>query len=252
MDVMDEQKHWDSIGSRYDEEIFDVFRLNKARKLQKYLKKHANPKHRATDFGCGTGKSFPYLAPSFNEVLAIDISQNLIDIARESGHPNVTFMRMDLTEENLNLPKTDFAFCCNVAILPEPVGNQAILRNIQETLKRNGTAIVVVPSLESALYSSWMLVEWYRREGVDTHEIPEAELSYFNGRKNIAQGVVFIDGVPTKHYLETELEVLFNSIDLSIDKIDRLEYDWSTEFDSPPDWMAEPYPWDWLIECRKR
>src|SRR5690606_40132385 len=58
---------------------------------------------------------------------------------------------------------------------------------------------------------------------------------------DLAQGVVFIDGVPTKHYLETELEVLFNGIDLSIDTIDRLEYDWSTEFDSPPTWMGEPY-----------
>src|SRR5690554_6830577 len=115
MDVMDEQKHWDSIGSRYDEELLDVFRLNKARKLHKYLKKQANPNHRATDFGRGTGKSFPYLALSFNGDLAIDISHDLKDMEGESGQPNVPFMRIDLTEENLNLPQTAFAFCCTVA-----------------------------------------------------------------------------------------------------------------------------------------
>ncbi len=250
--VMDEEKHWDSIGEKYDREIFDVFRSNKSGKLQKYLRKHANKRHTATDFGCGTGKSFEYLAPSFENVLAIDISQKLIDIARTWNHPNVTFKRLDLTAEDLELPTTHFAFCCNVAILPEPEGNESILRNIQQTLRTDGSAVVVVPSLESALYSSWRLVEWYKKEGVDTHEIPDSELSYFNENRDIAQGVVFIDGVPTKHYLETELEVLFSSIDLTIDTIDRLEYDWSTEFASPPKWMGEPYPWDWLIECRKK
>lgn len=249
---MNEEKHWDSIGTNYDSEIFDVFRSNKEGKLQKYLKKHANKKHVATDFGCGTGKSFKYLAPSFDSVVAIDISQKLIDIAKTSNHPNITFKRLDLTAEDLELPRTDFAFCCNVAILPEPEGNESILRNIQQTLRKNGSAVVVVPSLESALYSSWRLVDWYKREGVDTSEIPDSELSYFNEGKDIAQGVVFIDGVPTKHYLETELSVLFESMDLTVDTIDRLEYEWNTEFESPPKWMAGPYPWDWLIECRKK
>jgi SAM-dependent methyltransferase len=250
--AMNEEKHWDSIGINYNDEIFDVFRSNKKGKLQKYLQKHANKKHSATDFGCGTGKSFKYLAPSFENVLAIDISQKLIDIAKTSAHSNITFKRLDLTDEDLDLPRTDFAFCCNVAILPEQEGNHSILRNIQQTLRRNGAAVVVVPSLESALYSSWRLVDWYRKEGVDTDKIPESELSYFNENKDIAQGVVFIDGVPTKHYLQTELEVLFNAIDLDVNTIDRLEYDWTTEFDSPPKWMGEPYPWDWLIECRKK
>lgn len=248
---MNEEKHWNSIGESYNDEIFDVFRSNKEGKLQKYLKKHANKKHHATDFGCGTGKAFEYLAPSFRNVVAIDISQKLIDIAKNSPHSNITFRQLDLTDENLDLPATNFAFCCNVAILPEQEGNQSILKNIHHTLRKNGAAVVVVPSLESAMYSTWRLVDWYRKEGVESDEIPKSELSYFNDNKDTAQGVMYIDGVPTKHYLESELEVLFNTIDLSINMIDRLEYDWNTEFASPPKWMGEPYPWDWLIECKK-
>jgi SAM-dependent methyltransferase len=248
---MNEEKHWDAIGESYDDQIFDVFRSNKEGKLQKYLKKHANKKHRATDFGCGTGKAFQYLAPSFQDVVAVDISERLIDIAKASNHANITYKQMDLTEKDLDLPPTDFAFCCNVAILPEQEGNQSILKNIERTLKSRGAALVVVPSLESALYSSWRLVEWYRKEGVDSHEIPNGELSFFNEKQDIAQGVVFIDGVATKHYLESEIEVLFDRMNLTINTLDRLEYDWNTEFDSPPKWMGEPYPWDWLIECEK-
>lgn len=249
---MNEEKHWDSIGTNYNHEIFDVFRSNKEGKLQKYLKKHANRKHRAIDFGCGTGKAFQYLAPSFHDVLAIDISQNLIEVAKENPYDNVTFEKLDLTADDLKLPRAHFAFCCNVAILPDAEGNQAILRNIQQSLQKKGSAVIVVPSLESVLFSSWRLVDWYKKEGVESKEIPKDELSYFNESTDIAQGMIFIDGVPTKHYLESELEVLFQTVNLSINNIDRLEYDWSTEFDSPPDWMQKPYPWDWLIECTKK
>ena len=83
-------------------------------------------------------------------------------------------------------------------------------------------------------------------------EIDASELSYFKGSKpEILQGIFYIDGVATKHYSQPETEVIFNEAGLTIKAIERLEYDWNTEFDSPPAWMKEPYPWDWLIECKK-
>jgi hypothetical protein len=34
--------------------------------------------------------------------------------------------------------------------------------------------------------------------------------------------------------------------------IEKVEYDWSTEFADPPRWMKDPYPWDWLVLSKKR
>ena len=247
---MNEEKHWDTIGENYSDEIFDVFKSNKNGKLQSYFKKNANTAYTATDFGCGIGKAFQYLAPCFKKVLAIDISENLLEIARSKEYPNISFKRLDLTESDLRLPATDFAFCCNVAILPDLAKNVSIIQNIHKSLRTNGKAIIVVPSLESALFSSWRLIDWYKQEGVNADEIPKDELHVRSGIET-AQGLIYIDGVPTKHYLQSELEALFSSINFSINIIDKLKYDWSTEFDSPPAWMKEPYPWDWLVECVK-
>lgn len=248
---MNEERHWDRIGSNYNHEIFDVFKLNRGQKLQRYFRKYYNPKHTAIDFGCGTGKAFGFLSPHFKSVLGLDISQNLIDVAKTLGYRNTELRRCDLTRTDLRLPKVNFAFCCNVAILPRKKGNTSILTNIVKSLLPGGTLFLVVPSLESVLYTSSRMIEWYSREDVELKSIPDEELEYYRDNRSIADGVVFIDGVPTKHYLEAELRAWFQSMRITVEEIERLEYPWQTEFATPPRWMQEPFPWDWLVIARK-
>lgn len=250
---MNQEKHWNNIASKYDDEVFDVFRSDKKKVLQKYFRKHANKKHIATDFGCGIGKAFKYLSPSFKHVLGLDISDECLVIAESLGYENVTYKQADLTKQNLRLRPANFGLCCNVAILPTLAANRLIIKTVSKGLVRNGNAIVVVPSMESILYSSWRLVDWYRREGVTPSRIPKHELKYYDGgTTDLVQGIMHLNGVPTKHYTESELYVLFEEAGLTITALEKLEYEWSTEFDSPPSWLKAPYPWDWMVECKKR
>ena len=78
---MNEELHWNRIAHSYDDEIFDVFRSDKEKKLPVYFDKYANKDHVAIDLGCGIGKAFPYLSPAFKKVLAVDISDKCVDIA---------------------------------------------------------------------------------------------------------------------------------------------------------------------------
>jgi hypothetical protein len=95
------------------------------------------------------------------------------------------------------------------------------------------------------------MIEWYQKEGIGPKEISPTELSYFKGSKqDIILGIFYIDGAATKHYSQSEIEVIFGNAKLPVTTIEKLEYDWNTEFDSPPAWMKKPYPWDWLVECR--
>ena len=248
---MNEEKHWDSLASDYDEEVFDVFKSDKFKRLIPYFDKYANAAHRAIDFGCGTGKGFPYLSPRFKSVQAIDISQQCLITAEARGFGNIELLRRDLTRNN-KLGPVDFVFCCNVIILPEPDQNIKMIRNMFKALRKGGSAVVIAPSLDSILFYAWRLIDWYRREGVKPKNIPASEFNYFKGDiKDLFQGIVKIDKVPTKHYLHSELQVLFTDAGFEIEAIDKIEYDWTTEFLSPPAWMKAPYPWDWLIECRK-
>lgn len=247
---MNEELHWNSIAPNYNKEIFDVFKNDRNGLLPRYFKKHANPDHSVIDFGCGTGKAFPYIAPQFKNILAVDISTKCLSIARQNSFDNISYKRMDLARPNRPLPQVNFIFCCNVIMLPEISKNVIMIENIRKSLRPQGSALLVVPSLDSILFSTWRMMDWYRKEGVGPRAIPAAEFSYFKGHKrDILQGVVHIEGVRTKHYSHAELEVLFKRAGLTITALKRLEYSWKTEFESPPDWMEEPYPWDWMIEC---
>jgi len=128
-----------------------------------------------------------------------------------------------------------------------------MFQNIERALKPGGTALIVVPSLDSALFSSLRLIDWYKTEGVSLEDIPASDIDYFkNNKREFIQGIVYIDKVPTKHYTAPELEMIFQQTHLDITALEKLEYEWDTEFTSPPSWMKAPYPWDWLVELKKR
>lgn len=249
---MDQEKHWNSIGEDYKDEIFDVFNSDKNKVLPKFFKKYANDEHTAIDFGCGIGKAFQYLSPLFKKVIGTDISGRLLAQAKKQPFTNIELIKADLAKKNLSFLPAEFAFCCNVIMLAEIEKNYQMFANIQQALKPGGVALLVLPSLESMFFASWRLIDWYKKEGVDLHEIPASELSYFKSNKReILRGNVHINGVPTKHYSAPELEVILKVAGFKILSLVKIEYDWNTEFAEPPSWMGAPYPWDWLVECKK-
>lgn len=249
---MDEQKHWDKIAEKYQDEVLNAFESDRKQKLARYFKKHANKKHTAIDFGCGIGNGFDYLSPNFKEVLAVDISQNCLDIAKEKGYNNITFKQKDLTLDRISLPPAEFVLCSNVAIFAELEMNYAIFKNVSKVMKPGGHALFVVPSMESTMFYAWRMIDWHRRDGVKPEDIPDSEFAYYKGSKrDLLQGIVSIDGRPTKHYSHSELQVILRDAGMEVLNVDRLEYEWTTEFLEPPKWMKDPYPWDWVVECRK-
>ena len=245
---MEERAHWNRIGSAYQDEIFDVFRSDRLQVIPKTITKYADPQHTAIDFGCGVGRAFEYLSPSFKSVFAVDISDSLLSIAQKTAFKNITFKQHDLTKP---LKATaDFGFCCNVVMLPEVDLNKLMLKYIRQCIRPGGHVAIVMPSLESFFYSAWQLVEWYKKEKTKPEDIEASELAGFKGTKtDLVQGIVRIDNVKTKHYLEPELKVLFTRAGFSDVILHKVEYDWTSEFSSPPKWMTEPYPWDWLVEA---
>jgi SAM-dependent methyltransferase len=250
--MMNEKDHWNKIAPTYNDEIFDVFNSDKFKKLPKYFKRHGVLNKTAIDFGCGNGKSFPFIAPLFKQILALDISKGLLKQAEQRGYKNINLKQADLTKKKLTLPKADFAFCCNVIMFPVLGMNERMIENIYRSLKPGGTALIVLPSLDSAMFSAWRLMDFYKKDGVKPSDIPKSEFNYFKASKrDIVQGIIHIDGVPTKHYSESEIKVVFRDAGFTVTTVDKIEYDWDTEITSPPNWLKDPYPWDWLVELRK-
>ena len=121
------------------------------------------------------------------------------------------------------------------------------------SLTRSAAPLLVLPSLESALYSKSRLVEWNIRNGLSAKESLRNgfETTDKKGKKIARGGIIQCGGVATKHYLKEEIISTTNRFGLKIIRIQRIEYPWCTEFIKPPKWMKEPYPWDWLVLLQK-
>ena len=127
--------------------------------------------------------------------------------------------------------------------------------NLGKSLKRSGRLLLVVPALESTLLANARLVHWNLDEGMSPKSALRSEFADGDDIPTplqiLREGVLDTGGTPTKHFFREELEVELPRFGFEIEHIEKLEYDWSSEFTDPPDSMKQPYPWDWTIVAKK-
>jgi len=250
---MKEEHRWDNLVPEYEEEIFNVYRNDRKKIVTQTIKKHASIRKMAADFGCGVGRTLPLLSPLFKELLAIDFSQKSLDKAAAYGFNNVEFKQMDLGKKSIRIPKVDFALCVNVAISGKPEINDEIIKNVIGNVKKGGYGLFVMPSMESALFATWQLVNGYKDKGTKIKNIPEGDLERLkiDRKDSLHQGMLYVNGIRTRHYLLPELYSYFQTSRTDIESIERVEYNWETEIADPPANLKQPYPWDWMVEFKR-
>lgn len=246
-----DRNYWEKIAPDYEDEIFDVLKNDKKGLIVSAILEHASPSKTVIDAGCAIGKWLPVLSPHFNKVIASDISKKNLDIARKK-HPalsNINYLRADLSAAKPALPKADTIVCINAILTDSMKKRDNFFHNLSISLREQGHLILVVPSLESWLMTRIVQRKWKIDKELFNEKIPakQAQEKY----ENIQDGNADIDNVPTKHYLREELHVLLNKENLIVGKIEKIEYEWTTEFIKPPQWLNEPKPWDWMVVARK-
>lgn len=248
-----DRKYWERVAEDYDGEIFDSLAGDRNGVLLERIHRRADVKATAFDFGCGVGKYLPSLSRRFGKVWASDLSAECVRHARAlHGHlGNVSFLREDLSDADAGVGKADFVLCTNVLIMPSAVMRERVLKRLARVTRKGGTLLMLVPSLESSLLAHVRRGEWMRRRH-GRRRIPAPTTLMGSGGRDVLGGTLAIDGVRTKHYLREELEVLLSSAGWNVTSVDKVEYGWNTEFPDPPRWMRNPWPWDWLAECRKK
>ncbi|MCH2169809.1 class I SAM-dependent methyltransferase [Myxococcota bacterium] len=252
-DLLDES-YWEEVGERYGQEIFDSAANDLNGVIEARIDRYADPSATACDFGCGVGHYLQLLSPRFGRVVGLDHAESLVEQARRRCEKlnNVKVLRADLTRAKLPVGRSEFGVCANVLISEHPRLRSAILRSVRRGLRPGGIVVILVPSLESALFANQHLVEWNRRRGFSQQEALEAGLPPTRRTaRELLEGLVRIEGVATKHYLREEAVFGFVRAGFEMVAVEKVEYAWSTEFDRPPSWMNEPLPWDWLITLRR-
>lgn len=242
-------REWGALARRFDQRVCHVLSEERNGRVAAAIRSTVRRGDRVADFGCGTGRALPLLAGLAKQVDAYDFAPGLLSVAAGATAKlaNVTCQVVDLSDESLTLPAVDAGVCINALLSPRAVLRSKMLGGISRTVRKGGRLVLVVPSVESVLLGIHRNVEWHLREGwVDREARAAADLSGVT-KSGVRDGVFDRGGVRTKHYLREELVLLLESFGWTVEAMEKAEYDWSTEFEDPPAWMREPYPWDWVV-----
>ncbi|MBS1608793.1 MAG: class I SAM-dependent methyltransferase [Bacteroidetes bacterium] len=246
-----DRNYWERIAYSYNDEIFDVFQNDKTGIIRSAITEYASPAKTVMDIGCAVGKWIPFLALHFKKVIATDISSKNIELAKKNcAHiENADYLRADMSDSKLKIAACDVAVCIN-AILTSSLKDRIIFfKSLTKCVRKNGILVLVVPSLESSLYTSIIRHRW-NVDGINRRKKHSLK-DYQQKIENFSQGNIEIDSVPTKHYLKEELSLLLSQEKFRTVSFQKVQYNWRTEFLQPPKWLKEPYPWDWLCIARK-
>lgn len=243
-----DRKYWEKIAGDYDEEIFDVLANDSSGRIVSAIRQSSSPRKTVMDVGCAVGKWLPLLSNLFQKVYATDISAKNLDIAasRNNKLTNIDYRRIDMSSSGTRLPRVDVAICINAILTSSITKRNAFFRNLGKLVAKGGSLILVVPSFESSMFVS-VINEQLKIE----RRRPVGDKVAVRRFKNILQGNLEIDGVDTKHYLEPELRMLLGMEGFEVKSIERIEYEWTTEFLRPPKWLKDPRPWDWLVTAKR-
>lgn len=246
-----DRTYWEKIAPSYNDEIFDVLHNDKKAIIRSAIEKTASPSKTVIDAGCAVGKWLPLLSPAFKKVYAADISAKNLAIAKENypGYKNVDYLRVDMSANRVKLPICDVAVCINAILTDSLKKRNAFFKNLSACLKKDGDLIVVVPSLESWMFTRIIQQKWKIDKTIFAEKIngKEALKKY----SNMQQGNLDIDKVPTKHYVKEELTLLLLQEGFMVSAFQKIEYNWHTEFVRPPRWLTQPRPWDWMCVAKK-
>jgi SAM-dependent methyltransferase len=220
--------YWDAIAATWDDEVFDTLAHDRHGVIVRELRQLARSSKRVADFGCGVGKYLPVLSALFQDVHGFDQSPVCIGHARVRvrGRSNVT-LHVGLAAGCRHVAAFDAAVCVNAAIHPARARWQHVLREASRLVGQGGSLLTVVPAFESAL-----LIQRLQGGAGDYCAHPGVD------------GVVDIQGVPTKHFRRAELGAVLLALGASSNRIVHVEYSWRSVGIAAPGTVQ--LPWDWM------
>jgi 2-polyprenyl-3-methyl-5-hydroxy-6-metoxy-1,4-benzoquinol methylase len=143
-------KNWDTPGVSLGENDLKIIEMTK-----KYL----NPGSIVLDYGCATGSIALEIASMANEVHGIDISSNMIEIAKgkadERNMKNIGFARAAIFDESLGKESFDVILALSVLHLVED--SAQVMDRVNQLLKSGDIFISATPCLGEKTFLSVLM-----------------------------------------------------------------------------------------------
>lgn len=142
------KRFWDKIASRYDKQALRKYQTAYGETIE-ISRKYLRSNDRVLDFACGTGITTIELAPSVQQIMAIDLSDKMIRLAKDkatfNGIDNITFKAATIEDTDLKNASFDVITAFNILHGLEDV--ERSLTRIWTLLKAGGIFLSVTDCL---------------------------------------------------------------------------------------------------------
>ncbi len=126
-----DREYWDSLADSYEEDLLEISREDLEGALSEELNSLGEKAVSVADLGCGPGSLLPLLARYFNQVIAVDYAEELLNQARRRcSSRKIRFVSHDLSKGR-RLPFTVEVVCCiNALIDPDRDKRSGMLKTL--------------------------------------------------------------------------------------------------------------------------
>jgi len=244
---------WDKFAEDYYSEVLSPIKNSINNPLLDALKKLDSKNLKVLEVGCGLGELVPFLSKNFKEVVAIDFSDKMIQLAKEMHkQTNVSFRVMDMTKLDFS-EEFDVIISVNSLLMPSIKDLNKSISALYSCLKKGGKLFAIVPSIESHIYQSMLVLDKKLDEGASPSKaIIRAKKSMQPERYDFVQGVIEFDGDLQKAFYRFEILYRFERAGFKKFIVDKVYYSWKEWQEAGYDYFPEEKePWDWYFTCEK-
>jgi SAM-dependent methyltransferase len=242
---------WRNIDD-YNQEVFSVFSdSNAVNPIFNYL--NAEPGNLVVaDFGCGPGNFLPFLAKKFKKVIAVDYSENLLEVAKRNGqYPNIEFKELNMKNLKELHNSVDLAISVN-SILPSSIREaDTIISEIYASLAKGGKFVGILPAADAV--SHYLLLECQRLidEGKSEREI-ERQLLKVNETSVLGFHRDTQNSPRQKYLFPSEILWRFNKVGFEDITLSKVYYSWEYCKDHFYGYFPDRERiWDWFVVAKK-
>jgi SAM-dependent methyltransferase len=230
------RKEWNALADDFEREVCDITRETGSRHIERILRRLKPSRERSVlvDLGCGIGTFVERYGARFRHTYGVEHAARIIARAkRRIGR------RDDITWITANIPpavkrigrKAHLTVCMNVITMPERRIREQMWQGLAGVTRKNGHALIVVPSIESD-----RMVERI------AYGTTPAE-----AKKDAPDGLVDRGGSRQKHFARDELREVLAAHGFRVLKLQRVPYPWQKEGLRKPRGAGTRMPWDWLV-----
>lgn len=234
------RKQWNRLAKNFEAEACDIAREESGDQVKRYVARARLPEKGGVlvDLGCGVGTFIRQFGPRFAEIVGVEYAPGIIARAKKrcAGMDNVTWHAAGIGRAAARIGRrADLAVCMNVITSSNAATRAALWSSLASVTKKNGFALIVVPSIESD-----DMVE----ETANNGHKPRRTAAR-------ARGLVRRSGAMQKHFARGELSDDLARVGFAVRRIGRAFYPWSIEGMRETKARRAKRPWDWLCLAQR-